>query len=177
MLIFVVFALNSCLHRLIQVLDEKRLSTASWGWAVCWCQRCGSSGPWWRWGYGMGHEHRCILLMQFWMHSDTVTRDSEAHCCAIHPWPSPEGAEWWCMTTCCKDLYRASGSRKYPSSCMTSRLTREVTYNAIEILWTVESCDPQGRCFKYIPNNECLSYLSLCMFHLQNWSIKVTTAS
>ncbi len=27
---------------------------ASCGWAVCWCQRCGSSGPWWRWGYGMG---------------------------------------------------------------------------------------------------------------------------
>ncbi len=22
-------------------------------WAVCWCQRCGSSGPWWRWDYGM----------------------------------------------------------------------------------------------------------------------------
>ncbi len=21
------------------------------GWTVCWCQRCGSSGPWWRWGY------------------------------------------------------------------------------------------------------------------------------
>ncbi len=27
---------------------------ASFGWAVCWCQCCGSSGPWWRWGYGMG---------------------------------------------------------------------------------------------------------------------------
>ncbi len=29
---------------------------ASCGWAVCWCQRCGSSGPWWRWGYGMGRR-------------------------------------------------------------------------------------------------------------------------
>ncbi len=29
---------------------------ASSGWAVCWCQRCGSSGPWWRWGYGMGRR-------------------------------------------------------------------------------------------------------------------------
>ncbi len=28
------------------------------GWVVCWCQRCGSSGPWWWPGYGMG---RCIL--------------------------------------------------------------------------------------------------------------------
>ncbi len=24
---------------------------ASCGWAVCWCQHCGSSGPWWRWDY------------------------------------------------------------------------------------------------------------------------------
>ncbi len=54
---------------------------ASCGWAVCWCQRCGLSGPWWRWDYGMvwagvvmDNEHRCILLMAFWMHRDTVTR-------------------------------------------------------------------------------------------------------
>ncbi len=26
------------------------------GWAVCWCQCCGSSGPWWRWGYGTGRR-------------------------------------------------------------------------------------------------------------------------
>ncbi len=49
------------------------------GWAVCWCQRCGSSGPWWRWGYvwaGVcyGQWTQCILLMAFWMHRDTVTR-------------------------------------------------------------------------------------------------------
>ncbi len=49
------------------------------GWAVCWCQRCGLSGPWWRWGYGMVRRmlwttNRCILLMAFWMHRDTVTR-------------------------------------------------------------------------------------------------------
>ncbi len=25
-------------------------------WAICWCQRCGSSGPWQRWGYGMGRR-------------------------------------------------------------------------------------------------------------------------
>ncbi len=25
-------------------------------WAICWCQRCGSSGPWRRWGYGMGRR-------------------------------------------------------------------------------------------------------------------------
>ncbi len=24
--------------------------------SVCWCQRCGSSGPWRRWGYGMGRR-------------------------------------------------------------------------------------------------------------------------
>ncbi len=26
------------------------------GWVVCWCQRCGSSGPWWQWCYGMGRR-------------------------------------------------------------------------------------------------------------------------
>lgn len=63
------------------------------------------------------------------MHSDTVTRDPEAHCWTIHPWPSPEGAAWWCM-------YTASGSWKYPSPCMSSRLSGDVTHSAIEILWT-----------------------------------------
>ncbi len=29
---------------------------ASCGWAVCWCQLCGSSGPWWRWGSDMGRR-------------------------------------------------------------------------------------------------------------------------
>ena len=45
-------------------------------WDACWCQRCGSSGPWWRWGYGMGRcmLWRCILLMAFWMHRDTVKK-------------------------------------------------------------------------------------------------------
>ncbi len=53
---------------------------ASCGWAVCKCQHCESSGPWWRWGYGMGrgnvmdNDHRCTLLMAFWMNRDTVTR-------------------------------------------------------------------------------------------------------
>ncbi len=45
---------------------------ASCVWAVCWCQRCGLSGPWWPmvavggWygqAYVMDNEHRCILLM------------------------------------------------------------------------------------------------------------------
>ncbi len=29
---------------------------ASCGWAVCWCQCCGSSGPMRRWGYGTGRR-------------------------------------------------------------------------------------------------------------------------
>ncbi len=43
-------------HRWIPVFTiQGRWQTAcmaSCGWAVCWCQCCGSSGPWWRWGYG-----------------------------------------------------------------------------------------------------------------------------
>ncbi len=48
------------LHRWIPVFTvQGRWQTAcmaSCGWAVCWCQRSGSSGPWWRWGYGIGRH-------------------------------------------------------------------------------------------------------------------------
>ncbi len=49
---------------------------ASCGWAVCWCQRCGSSGPWWLWGYGMlwTANTGAFYWWHFWMHRDTVTR-------------------------------------------------------------------------------------------------------
>ncbi len=49
------------------------------GWAVCWCQRCGSNGPWWRWGYGMGRRMLWTTNTGafYWWHfecRDTVTR-------------------------------------------------------------------------------------------------------
>ncbi len=50
-------------------------------------------GLWYGQAYVMDNEHRCILLMAFWMHRDTVTR-SWGHCCAIHPRPSPHVAAW-----------------------------------------------------------------------------------
>ncbi len=55
------------------------------GWAVCWCQRCWSSGPWWQWGYGIG---RCMLRTQ------VNFIDGISNCCAIHPRPSPHVAAW-----------------------------------------------------------------------------------
>ncbi len=78
---------------------------ASCGWAVCWCQRCGSSGPCWRWGYCMG---RRILWTTntgafYWLHfecTEIPKRDPEAHCCAIHPRPSPHVAAWKCTAPC-----------------------------------------------------------------------------
>ncbi len=70
---------------------------ASYGWAVCWCQRCELSGPWWRWGYGMGR--RMLWTMNtgafYWCHFECTEipwRDPEAHCCAINPQPSPHVA-------------------------------------------------------------------------------------
>lgn len=155
----VALSLNICLHRLIQVFDRED------------GRHHLGRGPWLRWVYGMSDEHRCILLMAFWMHSDTV-----AHCCTIPPWPSPEDGAWWCMTTCYM-LYTAPGCWKHPSSSMTSRLTGHVTCCVIAILWT--ECDLQCRSFKNIPNwLNVLPYLSLYMSHLQNsWSTKVTTAS
>ncbi len=50
-------------------------------------------GLWYGQAYVMDNEHRCILLMAFWMHRDTVMR-SWGHCCAIHPRPSPHVAAW-----------------------------------------------------------------------------------
>ncbi len=70
----------------------------SW-WAVCWCQCCGSSGPWWQWGYGM--RRRMLWTMNtgafYWWHFECTEipwRDPEAHCYAIHPRPSPHVAAW-----------------------------------------------------------------------------------
>ncbi len=50
-------------------------------------------GLWYGQAYVMDNEHRNILLMAFWM-TEIQWRDPEAHCCAIHPWPSPHVAAW-----------------------------------------------------------------------------------
>ncbi len=66
-----------------------------------------------------------------WWHFECTEipwRDPEAHCCAIHPRPSPHVAAWYCTAPCCKDLYTIPGSWKHPSSCMASILTRHVTH-------------------------------------------------
>ncbi len=72
---------------------------ASGGWAVCWCQRCGSSGPWWRWGYGMGRRmlwttNTGAFYWWYFECTEIPWRDPEAHCCAIHPRPSSHVAAW-----------------------------------------------------------------------------------
>ncbi len=125
---------KSSLHGWIPVFTvQGRWQTAcmvSCGRAVCWCQCCGSSGPGWRWGYGMGrhmYEHRCILLMAFWMHRDTVTRSWGPLLCHSST----------TITSCCsmimhgpmlQGLYTIPGSWKHPSSCMASILTGHVTH-------------------------------------------------
>ncbi len=65
----------------------------------CWCQRCGSSGPWWQWGYGMGRHMLWTMNTGafYWWHfkcTEIPWQDPEAHCCAIHPRPSPHVAAW-----------------------------------------------------------------------------------
>ncbi len=91
------------LHGWIPVFTvQGRWQTAcveSCGWAVCWCQRCGSSGPWWRWGYGMGRRMLWTTNTGafYWWHFECTEipwRDPEAHCCAVHPRPSPHVAAW-----------------------------------------------------------------------------------
>ena len=38
---------------------------ASCGRAVCRCQRCEQSAPWWRWGYGMGRHRLQTIKLHF----------------------------------------------------------------------------------------------------------------
>ncbi len=91
------------LHGWIPVFTvQGRWQTAcmtSCGWAVCWCQRCGSSGPLWQWGYGM--RRRMLWTTNtgafYWWHfecTEITWRDPEAHCWAIHPRQSTHVAAW-----------------------------------------------------------------------------------
>ncbi len=69
------------------------------GWVACWCQCCGSSGRWWRWGYGMGRHMLWTTNTGafYWWHFECTEipwRDPEAHCFAIYPRPSPHVAAW-----------------------------------------------------------------------------------
>ena len=75
------------------------MCVASCGWAVFWCQCCESSGPWWWLGYGMGRRMLWTTNTGafYWWHCECTEipwRDPEAHCCAIHPRPSPHVAAW-----------------------------------------------------------------------------------
>ncbi len=72
---------------------------ASCGWAVCWCQCCGLSGSWWRWGNAMGRRMLWTTNTGafYWWHFESTEipwRDPEDHCFAIHPRPSSHFAAW-----------------------------------------------------------------------------------
>ncbi len=69
--------------------DWQTASIASCEWVVCWCQRCGSSGPWWcvglwyRAGICYGQWNTGAF---YWWHFECTEipwRDPEAHCCAF----------------------------------------------------------------------------------------------
>ncbi len=116
------------LHRRIPVFTvQGRWQTAymaSCGWAVYWCQHCGSNGPWWWWGYGMGRRMLWTTntgAFYWWRFEcpEITWRDPEAHCCAIHPQPSPHVTAWW--------------SWKHPSSCMTNQYSPDMS--PIEHVW------------------------------------------
>ncbi len=56
-------------------------------------------GLWYGQTYVMDNEHRCILLMAFWMHKDTMTRSWGPLLChssqhEVMPRPSPHVAAW-----------------------------------------------------------------------------------
>ncbi len=75
----------------------------------------------------MDNEHRCILLMAFWMHRDTVIRSWGPLLC--HSSTTITSCCSMIMhAPCCKDLYTIPGSWKHPSSCMANILTGHVTH-------------------------------------------------
>ncbi len=84
-------------------------------------------GLWYGQAYVMDNEHRCILLMAFWMHRDTVTRSWGPLLCHSST----------TMTSCCSMIMHGpmlqgsvhnSWKLKIPSSCMASILTGHVTH-------------------------------------------------
>ncbi len=105
------------------------------GRAVCWCQHCGSRGPWWRWGYGMGR--RMLWAMNtgafYWWHWHAQRyRDEILRPIVVpfihghHLMLQHDNAQ--CTDVCCNDLYTVPGSWKHPSSYMASILTGQVTH-------------------------------------------------
>ncbi len=80
-------------------------------------------GLWYGQAYVKDNEHRCILLMAFWMHRDTVTRS----------WGSLLCHSSTTITSCSKDLYTIPVSWKHPSSCLASILSPDMS--PIEHVW------------------------------------------
>ncbi len=83
-----------------------------------------AEGLWYGQAYVMDNEHRCILLMAFWMHRDEILRPIVVP--FIHD-----------ITSCCSMIMHGpmfqgsvhnSRSWKHPSSCLASILTGHVTH-------------------------------------------------
>ncbi len=103
-------------------------------------------GLWYGQAYVMDNEHRCILLMAFWMHRDTVTRSWGLLLChssttitscfsMIMHWPMLQGS------------VHNSRSWKHPSSCMASILSGHVTH------WAFLGCS--GSTYTTVCSNSC----------------------
>ncbi len=122
------------LHGWIPVFTVKgRWQTAcmaSCGWAVCWCQRCGLSGQWWWWGYGMGRRMLYTMnilygILNAQKYCDEILRPivvpfiHNHHLMLQHDNARPHVAR------ICTQLLEAE---KNHSSCMASILTRYDTH-------------------------------------------------
>jgi len=116
------------------VQGRRQTACKACGWAVCWCQRCGSSGPWWRWGYGMG---RRILWTQVHF-IDGILRYCDE---ILRPIAVPFIHDHHLILqmimhgSMLKDLYTIPGSWKHPSSCRASILTAHVPLSMFGMLW------------------------------------------
>ncbi len=84
-------------------------------------------GLWYGQAYVMDNEHRCILLMAFWMQRDTVTRSWGPLLCH-----SSTTITSYCSMimhdTMLQRSVHNSWKLKHPSSCMASILTGHVTH-------------------------------------------------
>ena len=60
-----------------------QMADSECGWAVCWCQHCGSSGPWCRWGYGTG---RCVYGQWTQVHFIDGILNAQKYC-DVTLWP------------------------------------------------------------------------------------------
>lgn len=81
----------------------------------------------------------------------------EVHFSAIHPWPSPHGAAYYCMALCSKNLYTVPGSWIHPSSCV-AKILYSPYMSPMEHVWDAMEKESSNFAVSEEGTDECHNY-------------------